>query len=64
MAAETEKVASLNERNRKNKRRSVETSTEFYRKMFETNWEVLVVRRDKSTGKMTWTTDCGPLAPI
>ncbi len=64
MGTDTEKVETLNERHRKNKRRSVETNDEFYKKMFETNWEVLVVKKDKLTGQMIWTTDCNALAPV
>ena len=60
MGTDAEKVEKLNARYRKNKRRAVETSAEFYKKMFETNWEVLVVKRDKLTGKMIWTTTCTP----
>ena len=57
MAAETEKVETLKARFRKNKRRSIEKSEEFYKRMFETRWEVLVVKKDKLTGQLIWTTE-------
>lgn len=64
MGKETEKVGTLMKRYRKNKRRNAETNGEFYENLFANNWEVFIVRRDKLTGKLTWTTARSALAPI
>ena len=64
MSNEPEKVETLNALYRKNKRRSAEKSAEFYKRMFETNWEVLVVKKDKLTGEMKWTTVQNDLIPV
>ena len=64
MTTLAEKFAAAKTCCREVKDSAVETTHKLYDQLFDHNWEVFVIKHDKTTGKLIGRTACCALSPV